>query len=82
MSWHSDAFVSRFCSQVEAAISEHLSDFQSVRLFCEDESRFGILPVAQRRITLLGVKPVAKVDYLSKRVCEKLILVNECYNTP
>ena len=46
------------------------------------KSRFGILPVAQRRITLLGVKPVAKVDYLSKRVCEKLILVNECYNKP
>ena len=64
----SDAFVSRFCSQVEAAISENRSDFQSVRLFCEDESRFGILPVAQRRITLHGVKPVAKVDYLYKSV--------------
>ena len=34
-----------------------------MRLFCQDESRFGILPVVQRRITAYGVKPVAPVDY-------------------
>lgn len=34
-----------------------------MRLFCQDESRFGILPVVHRRITAWGVKPVATVDY-------------------
>ena len=56
-----EAFVSTFQSQVEGAISEKQSP--SVRLFCQDESRFGILPVVQRRITACGVKPVATVDY-------------------
>ena len=56
-----EAFVSTFQSQVEGAISEKQSP--SVRLFCQDESRFGILPVVQRRITAWGVKPVATVDY-------------------
>ena len=56
-----EAFVSTFQSQVEAAISEKQSP--SVRLFCQDESRLGILPVVQRRITACGVKPVATVDY-------------------
>ena len=27
-----------------------------VRIFCQDESRFGLLPVQRRRITLRGVK--------------------------
>ena len=56
-----EAFVSTFQSQVEGAISEKQSP--SVRLFCQDESRLGILPVVQRRITACGVKPVATVDY-------------------
>jgi transposase len=34
-----------------------------VRLFCEDESRFGLLPVQRRRITLSGIKPVGQVQY-------------------
>ena len=56
-----EVFVSTFQSQVEAVISEKQSP--PVRLFCQDESRFGILPVVQRRITACGVKPVATVDY-------------------
>ena len=56
-----ESFVSTFQTQVETVISEKQS--QSVRLFCQDESRLGILPVAQRRITSMGVKPVATVDY-------------------
>ena len=35
----------------------------SVRAFCADESRFGILPTGKRRITDFGVKPVAEIDY-------------------
>ena len=56
-----ETFVSTFHAQVEAAISDKQSP--SVRLFCQDESRLGILPVVQRRITACGVKPVATVDY-------------------
>jgi transposase len=35
---------------------------QTVRLFCQDESRYGLLSVISRRITLPGIKPIAKVD--------------------
>jgi transposase len=62
----SEAFVSDFEAQVEATISENRSDFKSVRLFCQDESRFGLLPVVQRRITLPDVKPVAKVNPIER----------------
>ena len=34
-----------------------------VRIFCQDESRFGLLPVQRRRMTLRGVKPVGSVQY-------------------
>lgn len=34
-----------------------------VRVFCEDESRFGLLPVQRRRITMSGVKPIGPVQY-------------------
>jgi transposase len=39
------------------------ADEQPVRIFCQDESRFGLLPVQRRRITLNGVKPVGPVQY-------------------
>ena len=52
-----------FDQQVEDAISEKQTTLRQVRLFCQDESRFGILPIVQRRITSCGVKPVATVDY-------------------
>lgn len=50
-----------FPTQIEAVIS--VKEYPSTRLFCQDESRFGILPVVQRRITACGVKPVAEIDY-------------------
>jgi transposase len=34
-----------------------------VRIFCQDESRLGLLPVQRRRITVSGVKPVGLVQY-------------------
>ena len=58
-----DAFVENFAIKVEAVISEKVSSFQSVRLFCQDETRWGLLPVSSRRITLPGVKPVASINY-------------------
>jgi hypothetical protein len=32
------------------------------RIFCQDESRFGRLPIHRRRLTLTGVKPVGAVQ--------------------
>ncbi len=58
-----DAFVANFATKVEEVISEKASSFQSVRLFCQDESRCGLLPVSSRRPTLRGVKPIANVDH-------------------
>jgi transposase len=34
-----------------------------VRIFCEDESRFGLLPIQRRRMTVSGVKPMGPVQY-------------------
>jgi transposase len=34
-----------------------------VRIFCQDESRFGLLPIQRRRITMTGVKPLGAVQY-------------------
>jgi hypothetical protein len=34
-----------------------------VRIFCQDERRFGLLPIQRRRLTLTGVKPVGAVQY-------------------
>ena len=50
----SETFVSDFDAQVEATISEKRSDFKSVRLFCQDESRFGLLPVAPETYHFAG----------------------------
>jgi putative transposase len=33
-----------------------------VRIFWQDESRFGMLPIQRRRITLTGVKPLGTVQ--------------------
>ena len=57
-----EAFVSTFQDQVSEAIREKASDLPTVGLFCQDESRFGLLPVIRRRISLPGIKPIAKVE--------------------
>jgi len=44
------------------SLSQVLTE-RPVRLFCEDESRFGLLPVQRRRMTLSGIKPVGQVQY-------------------
>jgi transposase len=36
---------------------------RAVRIFCQDESRFGLLPIQRRQITLTGVKPPGLVQY-------------------
>ena len=56
------AFRSAFSKHVVDAISEKRSNFQSVRIFSQDETRYGLLPVAKRRITLPGIKPIVEID--------------------
>ena len=44
------------------SLSQVLTE-RPVRRFCEDESRFGLLPVQRRRMALSGIKPVGQVQY-------------------
>jgi len=37
--------------------------YQGIRLFSQDESRVGTLPIQRRRITLKGIKPIAHVAH-------------------
>lgn len=47
----------------EVQVEPHVPAAYPVRIFCQDESRFGLLPVQRRRITLSGVKPLGTVQY-------------------
>ena len=58
----SETFRCEFSEQVCEAISEKRCDFQKVRVFSQDETRYGLLPVSRRRITRRGIKPIAKVN--------------------
>ena len=58
-----EAFKLDFPETVKTVISEKDCAFENVRLFCEDESRCGLLPVSSRRITGRGVKPIANIDH-------------------
>ncbi len=58
-----ETFRSEFSKHVADAVAEKGADFQSVRVFSQDETRYGLLPTTERRITQRGVKPVAKIDY-------------------
>ena len=58
----SQTFRDEFSEHVCQAISEKRSGVQSVRVFSQDETRYGLLPVTRRRITRRGIKPIAKVN--------------------
>ena len=58
----SQTFRDEFAQRVCQAISEKRSDVQRVRVFSQDETRYGLLPVPRRRITERGIKPMAKVN--------------------
>ena len=44
------------------AISEKRSGSEKVRVFSQDETRYGLLPVSRRRITRRGIKPMTQVN--------------------
>ena len=56
----SQTFRDEFAQRVCQAISEKRSGVQRVRVFSQDETRYGLLPVPRRRITERGIKPMAK----------------------
>ena len=43
-------------------MAEKGADFQNVRVFSQDETRYGLLASARRRITQPGIQPVAAID--------------------
>ena len=59
----SEAFRCEFSQHVADAIAQKRSDARSVRIFSQDETRYGLLSTARRRITQRGIKPVAEMDY-------------------
>ena len=47
-------------------MTDYLGTGHRIRYFCEDESRFGLKTLLSRVITLIGVKPVAPVQWTRK----------------
>ena len=59
----SERFRANFRQHIaDAVVSKKRCDSQSVRVFSQDETRYGLLPVINRRITLRGIKPMAEID--------------------
>jgi len=57
-----ETFRSEFSQHVCDVISQKRCDFQSIRVFSQDETRYGLLPTTRRRITERGIKPVAEIN--------------------
>lgn len=54
-------FQNEFPTTLQIIIPRHL--VLPLRLFVQDESRFGLLPVIRRRITLKGIKPIQAIQH-------------------
>jgi transposase len=58
--------VTQFQTALPTILTEQLADRTcggTVKVFAQDETRLGLLPVVRRRITACGVQPVASVTY-------------------
>ena len=55
-------FQNEFTTTLQSIIPRQLA--LPLRLFVQDESRFGLLPVIRRRITLKGVKPIEPIQHV------------------
>jgi putative transposase len=58
--------VTQFQTTLPTVLTQQLDDRGSVnpvKVFAQDETRLGLLPVVRRRITACGVQPVATVTY-------------------
>ena len=58
----SETFGCEFSQHVCQAISEKRSASENVRVFSQDETRYGLLGLTRQRITRRGVKPMAKLN--------------------
>ena len=58
----SETFRDEFSQQVCQAISEKRCESENVRVFSQDETRYGLLGPMRRRITRRGIKPMAKLN--------------------
>ena len=58
----SQTFRAEFSEHVRQAICEKRPDFQKIRVFSQDETRYGLLATTRRRITRRGIKPLAKIN--------------------
>jgi len=54
-------FSNSFAEILRNAVLEQ--DIPAIRVFSQDESRFGLLPLRRRRITARGIKPVGKIQH-------------------
>jgi transposase len=58
--------VRQFQTTLPTVLTQQLADHGSVspvKVFAQDETRLGLLPVVRRRVTACGVQPVATVTY-------------------
>lgn len=55
--------VAEFRNGFSNQLSSLAKETSSVRVFVQDESRFGLMPIIRRRITIKGVKPIQKVHH-------------------
>jgi transposase len=58
--------MSQFQTALPTLLTQQLeshSSVQTIKMFAQDETRLGLLPVVRRRITACGVQPVATVTY-------------------
>ena len=58
----SETFRCEFRQHVCQAISEKRCESENVRVFSQDETRYGLLGPTRRRITRRGIKPIAKIN--------------------
>ena len=58
--------MTQFQTTLPTVLTQQLADRGSrspVKVFAQDETRLGLLPVVRRRVTACGVQPVATVTY-------------------
>ena len=56
------SFKKKLCELIKVVI-KYFGNSKPVRIWCQDESRFGLITNQARRITLKGVKPLGKKQW-------------------
>ena len=56
------SFKKKLCELIKVMI-KYFGNSKPVRIWCQDESRFGLITNQGRRITLKGVKPIGKKQW-------------------